>query len=332
MEYSEKLNGYWEEGYHFFFEIRNEKLTVREYRRKIVLETVISYDAAGVEAGRKTQIRPADNVLSRGGDCQPMSWFEELCYEDGEIHLVEGYSFMDRRDSYVMKKVDHGPFDHIIIRDAEFRDRLQGVWLRWSPSGDYSEDRRSELVIEGDTFRGRFMSGRFHVVSYDRTYDRDSVYLVPWDLTEDDFPGCTHFEVFPDMLTTHEIVFDMSTPLSVYAREADIGRIQVPESAKGGYTSAMGPGAMPGPMTAQNPIFANFAKMAMMNTNPFSPAADSARPEASPVDNGIQPEFLPCESESDDPRRLKKPYACKTCGQIFSDRLPKFCHNCGSRL
>ena len=29
MEYSDKLNGFWEEGYHFYFEIRDDKLTVR---------------------------------------------------------------------------------------------------------------------------------------------------------------------------------------------------------------------------------------------------------------------------------------------------------------
>ena len=330
MGYSEKLNGYWEEGYHFYFEIRDEKLTVREYRRKVVLETVISYDTSGVEAGRKTQISLADTVLSRGGDGSPMSWFEDFYYEDGEIHLVEGYSFMDRKDPYVMKKVDHGPFDHIIIRDDDFRDRLQGEWLKWSPSGDYSENRRTTLVIEGDTFRSRLASGRFHVISYDYAYDRDSVYLVPWDLTEDSFFGCTHVEVFPDMLTTHEIIFDMNTPLSVFAREADIGRIRVPEAAKGGYSSAM----RPGPMTGTSPVmgFADMANLAMPGMNPFSPPADTAGPAPSQAEAGTLPEFEPCKSDSDDPRRLKKPYACPGCGQIFRDRLPNFCFNCGGKL
>ena len=41
MAYSEKLNGYWEEGYHYYMEFRDEKLTMREYRRKIVLETTV---------------------------------------------------------------------------------------------------------------------------------------------------------------------------------------------------------------------------------------------------------------------------------------------------
>ena len=30
MPYSEKLNGYWEEGYHYYMEFRDEKLTMRE--------------------------------------------------------------------------------------------------------------------------------------------------------------------------------------------------------------------------------------------------------------------------------------------------------------
>ena len=31
--FSEKLNGYWEEGYHYYLEFRDGKLTVRRYDR-----------------------------------------------------------------------------------------------------------------------------------------------------------------------------------------------------------------------------------------------------------------------------------------------------------
>ena len=237
MGYSEKLNGYWEEGYHFYFEICDEKLTVREYRRKIILQTTISYDAESVEAGLRTPIKLDDSVLSYGNSDNPMSWFEEFYFEDGLIKLVEGYSFMDRKDPFTMKKVDHGPFDHIIIRDDEFLDSLQGKWLKWSMDGDYSEGKRQELIIKGNEFSWGLCHGKFHVISYN--YDRDSVYLTPWNLTESEFSGCSSFNVFPDKLITSEIVFDMSTPLSVFAREENIDKIEVPKGAYGSNSHIM---------------------------------------------------------------------------------------------
>ena len=42
MNYSDKLNGFWEEGYHVYAEIRDDKITLRNYMRKIDLETTIS--------------------------------------------------------------------------------------------------------------------------------------------------------------------------------------------------------------------------------------------------------------------------------------------------
>ena len=33
MKYSDKLNGFWEEGYHYYIEIRDGRMTVRGYRR-----------------------------------------------------------------------------------------------------------------------------------------------------------------------------------------------------------------------------------------------------------------------------------------------------------
>ena len=350
MNYSEKLNGYWEEGYHFYIEIRDLEMTVREYRRKITLKTAISYDAESLEKGLKTPIKLEDNVLSYGGSNNPMSWFEEVYYEDGLIKLVEGYSFMDRKDPMTFKKVEQGPFDHIVIRDEEFRERLQGKWLQWSPSGNYSDRKWSELVIENDKFRWRLCEGRFHVISYNKGgYDRDKVYLVPWDLTESDFMGCTRFEVLPDMLTTHEMIFDMSTPLSVFAREEDIDKIDVPAGAKTGYGNPMNPnvGGMlnfgpvgmlsdpAGPMVAdmtQNGLLEKAQKQleeACKNSKVSSGGLDVA--DVTPGDDSDKPEFLPVEKEGDDPRRLKKPYSCK-CGEVFEGTLPKFCCNCGARL
>ena len=57
MKYSDKLNGYWEEGYHYYLEFRNEKLTVRGYNRAVSLKTKVSYDADKLEAGERTVIK-----------------------------------------------------------------------------------------------------------------------------------------------------------------------------------------------------------------------------------------------------------------------------------
>ncbi|MBQ2110951.1 MAG: hypothetical protein II191_04310, partial [Clostridia bacterium] len=64
MKYSDKLNGYWEEGYHYYLEFKDETLTVRDYRRAIALETGCSYDAAALERGERTVIELKNNVLS----------------------------------------------------------------------------------------------------------------------------------------------------------------------------------------------------------------------------------------------------------------------------
>lgn len=230
--YSEKLNGYWEEGYHFYIEIRNETMTIRDYRRKVQLVTAISYDAEAVEEGRKTPIQLENNVLSVGAANNPMSWFEEMYWEDGLINAVEGYSFMERKDPYTIKKVEHGPFDHIVIRDEEYVPKLQGVWKQWSGSGSPGDD----LVISGNEFKWGLHGGKFHIISYNRPgYDPESVRMVPWDLTEDSFRSCSSFDVYPDKLTTYEIIFDMSVPMSVFARAEDLDRIEIPPAAKGGY-------------------------------------------------------------------------------------------------
>ncbi|MCR5684717.1 MAG: zinc ribbon domain-containing protein [Lachnospiraceae bacterium] len=369
MAYSDKLNGFWEEGYHFYFEIRDDKLTVREYRRKITLETTIEYDAAGVEAGVKTLIKLADNVLSYGGSNNPMSWFEEMYYEDGLIQLMEGYSFMDRKDPYTLKKVERGPFDHIIIRDDEYHDFLEGEWVQWSVSGDYS--KKETLYIHDNEFHWRLHGGKFHVVTYN--YDRESVYLVPWDLTESDFRSCTQFRVYPDMLTTNEIICDMSTPVSVFAREENIEKIEVPGGAKTGGVSVMGPGAYaPIPwgeikMVSGKTLFdvtkeqqqgfmngmmdgsymndqSNPAYTAAVNgsgsgndgqktSDGGNPSSQGSTPsEEEPAKCTATPEFIPVRKDGDDPYRLKKPYACPNCKTIFEDRLAHFCWNCGQPL
>ena len=130
MKYSDKLDGFWEEGYHYYLEFRGKRLTVRDYRRAVALETTVGYDADAIERGESAVISLADNVLSRTAKGEPFTMIRELRFEDGELKMLYYYTIMGET-LYTLKKVDHGPFDHIIIRDAEFLDRLQGEWIEW---------------------------------------------------------------------------------------------------------------------------------------------------------------------------------------------------------
>ena len=80
MKCSDKLNGFWEEGYHYYFEIDKDKLTVRDYRRAITLVTKISYDADALERGEATPIKLDDDVLSRDGYGNPFTMIRTLTY------------------------------------------------------------------------------------------------------------------------------------------------------------------------------------------------------------------------------------------------------------
>lgn len=222
MKYSEKLNGYWEEGYHYYLEFRDGMLTVRDYRRCIAIETACSYDAAALERGERTVISLESNALSFCYDGSPMSVIKELSYENGEIKLVRCY-LEEEETAYTLKKVDHGPFDHIIIRDDEFIDKLQGVWKQWHG--------RFEIVISGReiAFMPFEPSMRFHAISYKTSPHR--VHLVPENLTDRDFGGFTEVGVRKDMLTCYMKVSDMSMPMYVFAREDMLDKITVPAEA-----------------------------------------------------------------------------------------------------
>ena len=225
MKYSDKLNGFWEEGYHYYLEFDGKRLTVRDYRRAVALETTVKYDAAAIERGESAVISLADNVLSRTASGEPFTMIRELRFENGELKMLYYYTIMGET-LYTLQKVDHGPFDHIIIRDAEFLDRLQGEWIEWRKNGD----RSSKLVIKKNKLSWfGFEVVPFHVVS--RKASPNDVHIVPADLTESSFPGFTEITVLPDMLTTYVQICDVSTPMTVFARADMIDRIAVPPEA-----------------------------------------------------------------------------------------------------
>lgn len=306
MKYSDKLNGYWEEGYHYYLEFRDGRLTVRGYRRNVTLETTISYDADAIERGERTVISLADNVLSRDGYGEPFTMIRELAWEDGELKFLYYYTIMGET-LYTLKKVDHGPFDHVIIRDGEFLDRLQGDWYEWSESG-----KGSVMRINGD--RLRWHGGEehaFHVVSYKTS--PNAVRIVPADLTEDSFPGFCKFDVLPDMLTTYMIVCDMSMPMTVFARRDMLDKIEVPEAAKVPARNTMMP---PEPPMGASPIPTGFMGMGMMAQMPTS--VDATKVDVAP--------FVPVEPDENDE------YVCPECGERYGTVPPKFCPNCGTKL
>lgn len=311
MKYSDKLNGFWEEGYHYYIEIRDGRMTVRGYRRDVVLETEISYDADAVERGERTVITPKESVLSRDFEGKPFTMIKELAWESGELKFLYYYTIMGEK-LYTLRKTDKGPFDHIIIRDDEFLPRLQGEWVEWSRSGKSS----NTLVIKGDRLSTFGIEDRkIHVVSY--TYNRDEVRIVPANLIDTDFGSWQSFEVGPDRLTSRMMVFDATVPLSVFARREMLNRIDIPAAAKEPMRSTM---TFMG--TPAGGSFAGLAGMMMMTaagageektdvTGTPEPGAGEGKEAATP---SCTPKF------------------CPECGSRITYAGSKFCSECGSRL
>ena len=290
MAYSDRLNGYWEEGYHYYLEFRNGELTVRRYDRVIMLETAVTYDAAALDRGEATVITLKNNRLSSGFSGNMMSEIHELRFSDGVLEM-ETHDYADEYRVYTLKKVENGPFSHIVIRDAEFLDSLQGVWKQWG-----ANSKGNDLVIRGNHLKwGIWGEGDFHVISYNYrgNYDPQHVYLVPEDLTRDSFRGFTKFDVLPDMLTTHMMVYDMSVPTTVFAREDMLDKIEVPGSATRPAVSTMTHtgGGMP------------------------------------------QPDIQPDPNAADGSTVLSDGSTfCPECGTKLEAPIPKFCWNCGRRI
>lgn len=295
MIFSEKLNGYWEEGYHYYIEIRDDRMTVRDYRRRIMLETAIAYNAGQLDSGERTVISLSDNTLSTDGDGEPMTMIRELAYENGELKLLYFYTIMGETQ-YTLHKVDHGPFDHIIIRDDEYLESLQGVWEQWSPNG-----KGTPLIIKGNRISTLFIrDSAFRVVSY--THSPDKVYLVPEDFTEEHFSGMTRVEVKPDMLLATPIIMDMSMPVFVYARADMLDKITVPAGALAVPRNTMMPDMAP-PM-------------------PMRPVMMKGTPIPTPQ----KPARTPQNDSSGDG------HTCPECGMHYDDPVPKFCCECGAVL
>lgn len=209
-----------------------------------------------------------------------MTEIKELAYENGELRFLYNYVIMGETN-YTLHKVEHDPFYEYMIRDEEFLGKLQGRWEKWSKSGGASG---TAIVIKDRTISCFTPEQEhFHVVSF-RSHPQD-VYLVPENLIDTDFRGYSRVQVFPDMLTTRMMVFDMSVPLSVFARKEMLDKIEVPYEAKQPTYSTM---TSHSPGTARINGFA-MGMMGMTVDEPVSEPAKNDQPES----DGSLPHFCP---------------------------------------
>ena len=323
MAYTEKLNGYWEEGYHYYMEFRDEKLTMREYRRKVILETTVSYNAEALDRGEETDIIPADPVFDRWPSGEPAMEIRSLRYAGGELKMLEYYTIMGEKE-YTLKKVDGGPFRHIRIRDEEVLPRLRGTWLEWRA---WQNGRRSALTIQGNNLSWEGVGGgKIHAVSYD--YAPEKIWLVPEDLTESGFGGFNNVEVRGNMLVTGLIVMDMSMPSSVFAREENLDAIEVPESAKAAPRSAMGPAVLmtSAPLTGFLGMGTPFGGIGQMNQR----TAETKPHYCTGCGRRIAAEANFCPECGH--RQADRGSFCGNCGHKLERENIKFCPECGNKL
>ena len=220
------LDGYYEEGYHYYMEIRGHLLTVRDYARRIELETKFRTETQTGENGERIILKLNDPVLSRDGYGKPFTWIKELAYEDGRLEMDYYYTIMGDTH-YTLKKVDHGPFAHIKIRDDEFLPLIQGEWVN-------ALRPESTLVFKKNTlaycYKGSpLFKNSIHVISY--VTSPNEVRIVSEDLTRESFDGLQEIKIEPDRLTTREIIMDASTPLLVFVRRDKVGSVEVPAAA-----------------------------------------------------------------------------------------------------
>ena len=221
MKYSEKLNGYWEEGYHYYIEIRNAEMTVLDYHRRPLLKTSVSYDAKALEKGKEPEISLADGVLSRAADGDPMTMIKKLTYIDGRLELDYFYTIMGP-EKYTLNKVDHGPFDYITVLDDTMLDVIAGRWVKQEPKGT---KQNCFLDFDGDNMKytvgGNFvqLECRIHVCALKTS--PESMFITPADLSERDFRFFNEISIENGVLTTRIHICDADAPLIVFMRQKD---------------------------------------------------------------------------------------------------------------
>ena len=231
MKYSDKLNGFWEEGYHYYIEIRKNRMTVLDYHRRPMLETMISYDAKAIECRGLAEITLDDNILSRTAYGEPMTMIRKLTFIDGRLELLYYYTIMGET-LYILNKVDRGPFDYLTILDNTMLKKLSGTWVQ-SGTGDRRLNRPlgtgdmypSRLEFSGNRMK-YFSSGylaldaKIHICEIKTT--PGSMFITPEDLSERDFGMISEIMIEGNTLTTRMHICDADSPMMVFMREEDI--------------------------------------------------------------------------------------------------------------
>ena len=305
------LDGFYEEGYHYYVEIKGSELIVRDYARRIMLTTVFTWDDVTLQKEGKVILQLADNVLSRDAENEPFTWIKALVYDHDRLEMDYYYVIMGDTH-YTLNRVDHGPFDHLNILDDEWLPKLQGKWVNGLDREDVMTIRDNQLKI---CLNGYMMlDADIHVVS-EKTYP-DSIRLTPADLTRSDFGSYTAFTVEDDMLTGYMIIMDASSPLLAYIREEDFGKIDLPSAVHDPVRNTM----MHQPDI--RPMFPD------LSTLPGAPGMGPFFPPDGPDDifptNGADGRREAAEA----PEAPEGTWTCPLCNT--TGLTGKFCSECGS--
>ena len=207
----EDIQGNWDEGYHFFLTFDGNQLTIRDYTKAVVIETSVAYK----ENGSRIDIELEDNVLHRDYKGNPNMTIDELYTKDGYLHLIQNYTITGV-DHYVLEKTDKGPFDDREILDDDYLDSLQGRWYLDGSDEEYLEFSGNHLYYSLDDIL-TLIDSEIHVIRY---VGSDRIYIMPYDLTKDDFGAYTKLTLEEDgTLTGYQIVDDMDTSKDVFRKE-----------------------------------------------------------------------------------------------------------------
>lgn len=220
------LDGYWEEGYHYYIEIKGKKLIVRDYAKRVQLETVISYDPESADSGKNTLIHLEKCALSYTGYGEPMSWISELRYTDGELVMDYYYTIMGTTE-YKLKKAEGDPFRNILILDDDYLPLLQGKWVDGTDSSVW-------LLIKNDTLCFGFREHAdeavpIHVTAY--VSNPRKIYIRHASLTTHDLGMYSDLEIGGGMLKGYMQVTDTNVPPTCFVRECEFGTIELPDEA-----------------------------------------------------------------------------------------------------
>ena len=223
------LDGYWEEGYHYYFEIRGDRITVRDASKRVCLERNVSYDPDAVRRGEGTGILVPDAVISRAYDGSPMVYMTSLRFEDGEIRMGRYFTVTREAQRYSLHRAEHDPFWNILILDEDELPLISGDWVdALRPD--------SVLRVEGDEasffYAGMPTYGpvRVHVTAH-RGQQPPVKKLTEADLTSSGIGEYSDLEIRDGMLCGYRSVTDVSVPLTCFVRPEDVGKKELPEQA-----------------------------------------------------------------------------------------------------